>query len=106
MDRVSIFIDGSNLYHGLKGEVGRTDLDFSLFIQRLVDGRRLPAIHSAIRNLPVPSLEPFGPQSAIESFPYFHLSLRPLPVGLARRRVRRGGRSPWLGLRLRRGRLR
>jgi len=41
MDRVSIFVDGSNLYHGLKGEFGRTDLDFNLFIQQLVNGRRL-----------------------------------------------------------------
>jgi len=33
MERVSIFIDGSNLYHGLKNVLGRTDLDFARFVQ-------------------------------------------------------------------------
>jgi len=52
MDRVSIFIDGSNLYHGLKGEFGRADLNFNLFIERLVNGRRL--IRTYYYNAPVP----------------------------------------------------
>jgi len=53
MDRVSIFIDGSNLYHGLKSEFGRTDLDFIRFTERLVNGRRL--IRTYYYNAPVPA---------------------------------------------------
>jgi len=29
MERVCIYIDGSNLYHGLKGECGQARLDFA-----------------------------------------------------------------------------
>ncbi len=39
--RVAIFIDGSNLYHALEQSCGRTDLDFSAFIQWLLHGRLL-----------------------------------------------------------------
>lgn len=39
--RVMIFIDGSNLYHSLKNECGRTDIDLSKFGQCLTRGRRL-----------------------------------------------------------------
>jgi|WetSurMetagenome_2_1015567.scaffolds.fasta_scaffold99605_3 uncharacterized LabA/DUF88 family protein len=53
MDRVSIFIDGSNLYHGLKGEFQRTDLEFNRFIAALVDGRRL--IRTYYYNAPLPA---------------------------------------------------
>ncbi|MFB3893391.1 MAG: NYN domain-containing protein [Phycisphaerae bacterium] len=41
MERVSIFIDGSNLYHGLKTLVGRADLDFVKFVDWLVHARTL-----------------------------------------------------------------
>jgi len=41
MDKVAIFIDGSNLYHGLKHEIGNTKLDFQKFIDWLLAGRRL-----------------------------------------------------------------
>ena len=41
MERVCIFIDGSNLYHGLKSLLGRTDLDFARFIDWLVQDRTL-----------------------------------------------------------------
>ncbi|MDO8491300.1 MAG: NYN domain-containing protein [Dehalococcoidia bacterium] len=40
-ERVAIFIDGSNLYHALKENVGRTDLNFSEFARRLVGQRQL-----------------------------------------------------------------
>ena len=39
--RIAIFIDGSNLYHALEQSCGRTDLDFSAFIQWLLRGRSL-----------------------------------------------------------------
>ncbi len=41
MERVSIFIDGSNLYHGLKTYLRRTDLDFARFIDWMVKDRKL-----------------------------------------------------------------
>lgn len=40
-DRVAIFIDGSNLYHALKENTGRTDLNFAEFVLKLAGGRRL-----------------------------------------------------------------
>src|SRR2546428_713300 len=41
-DRVAIFIDGSNLYHALRENVQRTDLNFTEFVHKLVgDDRRL-----------------------------------------------------------------
>ena len=41
MERVCIFIDGSNFYHGLKSECAQTNLDFSKFVNWLVGGRHL-----------------------------------------------------------------
>ncbi len=40
-ERVAVFIDGSNLFHCLKEEFGRLDLNFDLFVAKLVGGRRL-----------------------------------------------------------------
>jgi uncharacterized LabA/DUF88 family protein len=40
-DRAMVFIDGSNLYHTLKHEYGRTDLDFVKFCAKLSGTRQL-----------------------------------------------------------------
>ncbi|MBI2906727.1 MAG: NYN domain-containing protein [Chloroflexi bacterium] len=40
-DRVAIFIDGSNLYHALRGNFNRYDLNFTEFARKLVGQRRL-----------------------------------------------------------------
>ena len=40
-DRVAIFIDGSNLYHSVKNNFGRHDLNFTEFAHKLCAGRRL-----------------------------------------------------------------
>jgi len=40
-DRVAIFIDGSNLYHALKNNFRRQDLNFAEFANRLCGERRL-----------------------------------------------------------------
>lgn len=40
-ERVAIFIDGSNLYHGLEGNFKRHDLNFTEFIGKLCGPRRL-----------------------------------------------------------------
>lgn len=44
-DRVMIFIDGSNLYHSVKGHFKRTDIDIGKFCNRLLDKRRLVRIY-------------------------------------------------------------
>jgi len=40
-DRVAIFIDGSNLYHALRSNLGRLDLNFAAFANKLCASRRL-----------------------------------------------------------------
>jgi uncharacterized LabA/DUF88 family protein len=40
-DRVAIFIDGSNLYHALRENCGRVNLNFVQFISKLCGTRRL-----------------------------------------------------------------
>ncbi len=40
-DRVAIFIDGSNLYHALKNNFRRNDINFTEFVNSLCGSRRL-----------------------------------------------------------------
>ncbi len=40
-ERVQIYVDGSNLYHGLKTECGNTKLDYLKFSKLLANGRKL-----------------------------------------------------------------
>jgi uncharacterized LabA/DUF88 family protein len=40
-DRIAIFIDGSNLYHGLRSSFRRHDLNFAEFASKLCGSRRL-----------------------------------------------------------------
>jgi len=40
-DRVAIFIDGSNLYHSLRSNFGRNDLNFAEFANKLCGSKRL-----------------------------------------------------------------
>ncbi len=44
-DRVMVFVDGSNLYHSLKGFFNRTDIDIGKFCNKLLDKRRLIRIY-------------------------------------------------------------
>ena len=44
-ERVMIFIDGSNMYHSLKGHFRRTDVDLGKFTRKILDGRRLVRIY-------------------------------------------------------------
>ena len=39
--RVSVYIDGSNLYHGLQGDVGNTRVDYRKLVDKLLEGRLL-----------------------------------------------------------------
>lgn len=45
MERVMIFIDGSNLYHSLKNHFNRTDLDLGKFCRKLIEKRQLIRIY-------------------------------------------------------------
>ncbi len=45
IDRVMIFIDGSNMYHSLKGFFKRTDIDIGKFCYRVLEKRRLIRIY-------------------------------------------------------------
>lgn len=45
LDRVMIFIDGSNLYHSLKKFFGRADVDMGKFCAKLLGKRRLIRIY-------------------------------------------------------------
>jgi len=40
-DRVAIFIDGSNLYHALRANLGRFNVNFAEFVSKLCASRRL-----------------------------------------------------------------
>lgn len=44
-ERVMVFIDGNNLYHSLKHVMGRTNLDFHEFTNRLVQNRQLIRVY-------------------------------------------------------------
>lgn len=44
-DLVNVYIDGSNLYHLLRNCIGRTDLDFLAFAQKLTRARQLQRIY-------------------------------------------------------------
>lgn len=45
MERVTIFIDGSNFYHGLKENVGYANIDFEVFCDMLCGSRLLGRIY-------------------------------------------------------------
>jgi len=51
-DRVFIFIDGSNLYHGLKQDFKRADLNYGKFAAMLCQNRALVRVH--YYNAPIP----------------------------------------------------
>ena len=52
MERIMVFIDGSNLYHGLKAAVGHARLDFERFAMELCGStRRL--VHTHYYNVPL-----------------------------------------------------
>jgi len=44
-ERVMVFIDGSNLYHSLKGFFNRADIDIGKLCRKLLDKRRLVRIY-------------------------------------------------------------
>lgn len=51
MERVAIFIDGSNFYHGLKAVFGKASINFEKFAEKLCAGRSL--VRTYYYNVPV-----------------------------------------------------
>lgn len=52
MESVCVYIDGSNLYHSMKSECARADLDFEKFVAWLVGKRKL--VRTYYYNVPLP----------------------------------------------------
>lgn len=52
MKRVMIFIDGSNFYHGLRANVGRTGVDFAKF-SRMLCGASRELVRTYYYNVPL-----------------------------------------------------
>lgn len=80
MERVMIFIDGSNFYHGLIESAGRASLDFRRFAEDLCGTRRLVHVH--YYNVPIPQADGAaqyaGQQkflAALRRLPYFTVHL-------------------------------
>jgi len=81
LDRVMVFIDGSNFYWGLKTNYGRTDLDYGQFVSRIVMDRKLIRVY--YYNCPIQTQDgsndtPHPQQAffaALERLPYFTLRL-------------------------------
>jgi len=74
MERVFIFIDGSNFYHALKEEIGRTDIDFLKFALKLCGNRRLIGVN--YYNAPLK--KEFNPEQYKEQQRFFNY-IRNLP---------------------------
>jgi uncharacterized LabA/DUF88 family protein len=55
MGKVIVFIDGSNLYHGLKANIGKTKINFEKFVNKLVNGREL--VRTYYYNVPINQTE-------------------------------------------------
>ena len=72
-DRVSVYIDGSNLYHALS-QLGRRDLDFGLFAAKLTDKRRL--VRTYYYNAPIDQTK--EPKRYIEQQRFFQ-ALKTVP---------------------------
>ncbi len=89
--RVMIFIDGSNLYHGLKKDMPGKRLDYSCLAETLCDNRHLVRVH--YYNAPLPQQQDKEAAKAQQSF---FDKLRNLPyhrVILGRLEPRPGGRK-------------
>lgn len=79
-ERVAIFIDGSNFYHGLKTYIGNTKINFTRFAELLCGDREL--IRTYYYNVPVN--QKYFPDiyqdqqrffDSLKTLPYFELKL-------------------------------
>lgn len=82
-ERVQIFIDGSNFYHGLKNECGKTTLDYLQFSKLLAHGRKLIRLnyYTSTVDSTRDSAKAMGQQrflDALRHVPYITIKHRPL----------------------------
>jgi hypothetical protein len=96
-DRVMIFIDGSNMYHSLKENFPRTDIDAHTFCDKLLEKRRLVRIYyynCAVGRREEP--ESYVNQEAfcnsVKIIPYFNRGWVGSSIRIGRRRLLREGR--------------
>ena len=78
MERVMVFIDSSNLYHGLQNELGHANIDYAKFVDLLIGDRKLiTAYFYAARVIQQEVPEQYSQQQRffeyIRSLPYFKL---------------------------------
>ena len=91
-ERVNVYIDGSNLYHLLRGRYGRADLDFLAFARKLVGQRRLQRIY--YYTAPIDQSRQPGPYQSQQRF-FQHLGhIRQLELRLGRLVYPRGRNNP------------
>ena len=78
MERVCIFIDGSNLYHGLKDVCGKASLDFAKFISWLVGSRHLVRTYyhtAAVSHDPAQAKRQQQFLASLKRIPYLEIKL-------------------------------
>lgn len=78
--RVAIFIDGSNLYHSLDENCGRTDLDFQAFARKLLRDRILYRVYyynilQDVEKKGLPYQEQQKFLASLYNIPYFEVRL-------------------------------
>ncbi|OGT97596.1 MAG: hypothetical protein A2X80_10005 [Geobacteraceae bacterium GWB2_52_12] len=90
MEKVAVFIDGANMFHGLKTDFSRIDIDYEKLVNKLVSGRQLTRVYyySALPNQQRDP-ERYSRQqkflNALDRKPYFKVvlgRLEPRPGGL------------------------
>ncbi len=84
-ERVAIFIDGSNLYHGLKENRGNANIDFEKFCSHLVENRRLTRIYyynapKIAQENPTGYIQQQSFFNRIKKVPFFELKLGRLVI--------------------------
>ncbi len=82
-ERVQIFIDGSNFYHGLKSDCGNVKLDYLKFSELLVGGRKLIRLnyYTSTVDAKRDSATAISQQrflDAIRHVPYINIKYKPL----------------------------
>lgn len=90
-ERVEIFVDNSNLYHALKSECGRVDLDYLKFARKLANGRKLIRI-----NLYVATYDPQMSPEKSQKQNYFIEDVLTQPyIAVKRRELNYKGGQPY-----------
>ena len=76
--RVVVFIDGSNLYHGMRSSLGKINIDYASFVKKLVGDRELVRVYYYLPTVNKDEAEDqYKSQQRFLSYlldiPYFHV---------------------------------